>query len=140
MSKKLILCRGKAPSWQLCMRKSVDPLIMIFNYNSMSNSCNATHTDYIFSKVEALVNSILVSRGLSVAQWNDGEGIRRVLRGGVQGSRRLCSSCPACPSQSYFCASRCPGCRRRQEAETDCLPIQSNSLFSNNIPHLLSAT
>jgi hypothetical protein len=112
------------------MRKSVDPSLMIFNYNSMSSSCNATHTDYIFTKIEALVNSIMVSRGLSLVQWNGGERIRRVLRGDAQGSRRLlCSSCPACPSLSYFCASRCPNCRRREEEETDCLPIQSNSFF-----------
>jgi hypothetical protein len=122
------------PNWQLCMNKWVDPSLMIFNYNSMPNSCNSTHTDFIFAKIEELVNSVLVSRGLSLVQWNGGERLRRVLRG-TQGARRL-RGCPACPSGSYFCASRCPSTSsivnqgsqvRRDELSTNCLPIRGNS-------------
>jgi hypothetical protein len=119
------------PKWNLCMRKWIDPSLMIFNYNSMPNSCNSTHTDFIFTKIEELVNSFLVSRGLSLVQWNGGERLRRALRGS-QGTRRL-PSCSACPSGSYFCATRCPSTKpplyipRRDEVSTDCLPIRGNS-------------
>jgi hypothetical protein len=115
------------PNWQLCIRKSIDPSLMVFNYNAMANSCNPAHIEFVFSKVEQLVNSILVSRGLSLVEWSGGERIRRVLRGDQDSRRLACWSCAACPTPSYFCLSRCPNCRRREEEDDECLPIRGNS-------------